>query len=442
MTYIGNVSNHKLIDKLYILGYECKVKIHHSKELGVYELRVIVLNLHKIDTENEEQYIWRLAEAKSSGEIDLSWEQMTDLMNKELGYEDKPLSEAYYRKPYQYAKRFFEAGVFSELNDDKYLKELQRQTQELIKQRVMVRDERNELNRLIREEARKESYKEQILRSISEHNCSPLLYDESKQFDGVLKTDNDLIVSLFDLHVGIEINNFFNKYNEDVFRNRLNQYLDKIFEVQLRHGSENVFVILSELVNGVIHNELRIESNQNLIEQFLTATNYISQFLSELSYHFNKIHVYICPGNHSRISPKKEDTLKGENIDHLALPFLEAKLQNFSNISFYKNEIDESIAAFSVRNNIVLASHGDKDTMDNVVQKLTLMIGMKPSLVYLGHRHTNALSTVYDVKVIQSGCISGSDNYCMDKRLRNMPEQTISVVTESGLDCLYDVKFN
>ena len=80
--------------------------------------------------------------------------------------------------------------------------------------------------------------------------------------------------------------------------------------------------------------------------------------------------------------------------------------------------------------------------MDNVVQKFTLMMGMKPSLVYLGHRHTNALSTVYDVKVIQSGCISGSDNYCMDKRLRNMPEQTISVVTESGLDCLYDVKFN
>ena len=115
-------------------------------------------------------------------------------------------------------------------------------------------------------------------------------------------------------------------------KDRFNQYLDKIFEVQLRHGSENVNLILSELVSGIIHNELRIENNQNLIEQFLTVTDYISQFLAELSYHFNNVNVYICPGNHSRISPKKEDSLKGENIDHLALPFLEAKLQNFKNI--------------------------------------------------------------------------------------------------------------
>ena len=125
---------------------------------------------------------------------------------------------------------------------------------------------------------------------------------------------------------------YYNKFNEDVLKDRFNQYLDKIFEVQLRHGSENVNLILSELVSGIIHNELRIENNQNLIEQFLTVTDYISQFLAELSYHFNNVNVYICPGNHSRISPKKEDSLKGENIDHLALPYLEAKLQNYKNI--------------------------------------------------------------------------------------------------------------
>ena len=35
-------------------------------------------------------------------------------------------------------------------------------------------------------------------------------------------------------------------------------------------------------------------------------------------------------------SLKKEDSLKGENIDHLAIPFLEAKLQNFKNIKYRK----------------------------------------------------------------------------------------------------------
>lgn len=399
------------------------------------------MNFHMDESENLEHFIWRLGQAKDSGILDMSWDDIADVINKEIGNEDMPFSSSAFRKPYQQAKRFYDAGVFGEISDGEYLKELQSQKQELEKQKVKVRDERNELKRVIREEARKESFKDQVLRSIAESDCHPLLYDEMKKFDGILKSDNDLIISMTDLHTGIEIDNYFNKFNEDVLRERMNNYLDKIFEVKLRHGSENAYVILSELVSGIIHTELRIENNQNLIDQFLTAANYISQFLSELSYRFEEVNVYMCPGNHSRISPKKEDSLKGENIDHLAIPFLEAKLQNFENIKFHNNNIEESIAMFSVRGNIVMASHGDKDSPGNVVQKFTLMFGMRPALVYLGHRHTNAMTTVYDTKVIQSGCMSGSDNYCMDKRLKNKPEQTISVVTENGLECLYDMKF-
>ena len=399
------------------------------------------VNFHMDESENLEHFIWRLGQAKDSGILDMSWDDIADVINKEIGNEDMPFSSSAFRKPYQQAKRFYDAGVFGEMSDGEYLKELKSQKQELEKQKVKLRDERNELKRVIREEARKESFKDQVLRSIAESDCHPLLYDEMKKFDGVLKSDNDLIISMTDLHTGIEIDNYFNKFNEDVLRERMNNYLDKIFEVQLRHGSENAHVILSELVSGIIHTELRIENNQNLIDQFLTAANYISQFLSELSYRFEEVNVYMCPGNHSRISPKKEDSLKGENIDNLAIPFLEAKLQNFENINFHNNNIEESIAMFSVRGNVVMASHGDKDSPGNVVQRFTLMFGMRPDLVYLGHRHTNAMTTVYDTKVIQSGCMSGSDNYCMDKRLKNKPEQTISVVTENGLECLYDMKF-
>lgn len=400
------------------------------------------MNLRKEDSENIEQFIWRLGQAKDSGVLDMSWIDIAEVINKETGNEDTPFQESAFRKPYQQAKRFYDAGVFEELSNDKYIDELKLQRQELAKEKIKVRDERNELNRRLREEARKESYKDQVLRSIAEHESSPLLYDEEKQFDGVLNTDNDLIISLTDLHTGIEIDNYFNKFNEDVLKNRLNQYLDKIFEVKARHCSENAYVILSELVSGIIHNELRIQSNQNLIEQFLTAMDYISQFLSELSYQFNEVHVYMCAGNHSRISPKKEDSLKGENIDHLALPFLGAKLQNFKNVEFHENVVEESIAMFTVRGNVVMSSHGDKDSPKSVVQRFTMMFGIKPNLVYLGHRHTNEMSTVYDTKVIQSGCMSGSDNYCMDKRLKNKPEQTISVITDKGLDCIYDVKFS
>ena len=372
-----------------------------------------------------------------------NWKEITPMVNAELfGDDDSQYrDESAYRKAVKYARDFYEAGVFGN-NEDEYFKKLQLERQSLEKEKVKTRDERNELKRVIREEARKESYKEQIMRSISEYHCNPLSYDENKQFTGILKTDNDLIISCTDIHAGIEIDNYFNKFNEDVLRSRFNQYLDKIFEVQLRHGSENAYVILSELVSGIIHNELRIENNQNLIEQFLSVTNYISQFLAELSYHFNTVNVYVCPGNHSRVMARKEESLKGENIDHLAIPFLQAKLQNFKNINFNTNDIEESIAMFNVRNNVVMSSHGDKDSPSNVVQKFTLLFGIRPALVYLGHRHTNGLTTVYDTKVIESGCVSGTDQFAMSIRKANRPEQTVSVIGEDGLICLYDIKLD
>lgn len=187
---------------------------------------------------------------------------------------------------------------------------------------------------------------------------------------------------------------------------------------------------------------MRIENNQNLIEQFLTVSEYLTDFLDQLSREFKDIHVYVCPGNHSRAVAKKESSLKGENFDHLLIPYLAARLQNFNNIHFYKNTIEESVAMFSVRGNTVLATHGDKDTTQNVVQRLSLLFNIIPDLVYMGHRHHNELETVYDTKVISSGSWCGADNYALDLRLKTRPEQTISVVNKDGLVCLYDIQLD
>lgn len=402
-----------------------------------------IINLHKSHNENEEEYLWRLGQAKDSGLLDMDWNELADTINKELGNDEKPYSEAAFRKPYQSAKRFYEAGVFTPKTEEHYIKKLKVQKQELEKEKVKIRDERNELRRVIREEARKESYQEQLLRSISEYQGKPLSYNESKKFKGVIKTDNDIVCTFFDVHTGLNINNHFNTFNEIILKNRINQYLDKIFEIYVRHSSENISVILSELVSGIIHLALRIENNQNLIEQFLTITDYISQFLAELSYRFNTVNVYVCPGNHSRCQAKREDNMRGENMDLLAIPYLQAKLQNFYNIKFHENTIDSSIAMFSVRGQKIFSVHGDKDSLKSVVQKLTMYTTIKPDIIYMGHQHTNAMFTSYDTKVLQAGCFSGGgDEYCLDKRLRNKAEQIISVITDKGLDCIYDVKFD
>lgn len=82
------------------------------------------MSLNKFDYENEEQFIWRLGNAKESGELSLNWEEIADIINRELGYEDRPLSSAAFRKPYQCAKKFYDAGVFDKNNNAKERKSI------------------------------------------------------------------------------------------------------------------------------------------------------------------------------------------------------------------------------------------------------------------------------------------------------------------------------
>ena len=114
-----------------------------------------MFNYHRLNDENEEQYVWRIGQAKDSGIISETWDELADIINKELGNEDKPFSEAAYRKPYQYAKKYFESGVFC--SDKEQQKKIQKDIQELKKQQIKTRDERTDLNRSLREQARKES---------------------------------------------------------------------------------------------------------------------------------------------------------------------------------------------------------------------------------------------------------------------------------------------
>ena len=178
---------------------------------------------------------------------DVDWNDIVEKYNLNVHYDTLRKSSQFITGG-SFVSEYFKWKESQRDSDDKedgYFKELRLQRQETQKEIVKLRDERNELRRIIREEARKESYKDQFLRNIVEYQGQPLEYEENARFKGVLKTDNDLLISLFDIHAGMESNNFFNTYNQDVLKDRLNEYLDKIFEVQITHGSENAYLVLS-----------------------------------------------------------------------------------------------------------------------------------------------------------------------------------------------------
>ena len=385
--------------------------------------------------ETERQYIWRLHHLVKRGEM--TWQELADNVNRE--YRDdvsEYRTESAYRKACQGAEAYYNE-VFANMVNDNYREEIQNDIREFKKEKQKLSDERTEYNRLLRREARKESYAEMVQRIVAE-STKPYEFSGGSLNDFSLN-ENSLLIHLTDIHTGIEIDNFYNRFDEDVLVERFGKYLDKIREIQRQHGSENAYIVIGEIVSGIIHNNLRLQNNLDLMEQFKIVSELISSLLVNLSCVFANIYVYTTPGNHSRISPRKEDALDGENIDILLPFYLKAKMQNFENVHIEDNSLDPEIAVFHIYDTLIMSAHGHKDSPANVVQNFTMMFKVQPDIVLLGHRHTNGMLTVFDTKVIQSGCVSGTDAYAVGIRKVNKPEQTVSVINKQGLVCVYDV---
>lgn len=386
---------------------------------------------------NETPKAYRIRLYKNKELYGLKNEEIGRLCNEAFGVE---WTESAHRKKTQnYLKGYNDAKA--ELgNADSQLQHMINENKRLIreakKEKQKLSDERVEFNRQIRQEARKESYIDLVKRIICE-SVEPMNVDTTyKMFDG----DTDLLCHLTDIHTGIEIDNYKNVFNEEVLKKRIEEYTSKILDIRKLHQSQDCYLVVGEIVSGLIHSNLRLQNNMDLMEQFKYISELISAMLVRLADDFNHIYVFTTPGNHSRIVAKKEDALDGENMDVLLPFYLKARLQNIGNIRICDNTLEPEIAMFTIRGNMVFSAHGHKDSPATVVQNFTLLFNMKPDIVLLGHRHLNGLTTVYDTKVIESGSVSGTDQYAMSIRKANKPEQTVSVVGKDGLLCVYDIK--
>lgn len=403
------------------------------------------MDFKRKDNESEEQFLWRIGMAKDKGLLDASWKDIADAINKEFrDDESEYMAEAAYRKPYQQAKRFYEAGVFSDKSDDSYIRELRNAKHELRKEKQKLYDERSALNKTLREQGRVDHMYDVVKRVIDDYQPIRFEYHPKE----AVQSDNDLIIHLTDVHCGVNIDSPLNVFNDSVLIKRIHEYLDRIMEIRNMYGSEAAYVILGgDMIHGLIHTNARIESKENIIEQIMIVSDIVSHFLYELSKVFTRVEVHTTAGNHGRAMQDKDWAVRGENFD-LLVPYVCSKdLKNVDNIVFVKNQLDADIATFSVRGHMVYATHGDKDTARNVVYHMTQFARKAylalPDICYLGHRHTNGLTTVDGVKVIESGCIDGMDAFAIEQRLTGYPEQTVTVITqEDGIKALLDIQLH
>lgn len=385
----------------------------------------------RLENESDDELIYRVCKSK---ELIGTWQDVADILN-ELTNSD--FGESTYRKRWQSFQRILNANQSKFVDSDAQLQELRLQKQEIVKEKRKLFDERLDINRRLREEARYETTIEKIENMLSEIGTeryisySPICSD----------SDDYMIVVLSDLHIGATYYGFDGCYDSIIAKDRLTEYLNNIIKIQNTHSAKNCIIVLcGDVISGNIHHTISVTNKENVIEQVKLACTYISDFIYEIGQHFSQVDVYSVSGNHSRLG-KKEDALLGERLDDLVVWFAKTTLKNVSNITINDDNIDDTLAIFFVKDKLYFAVHGDWDaTTQNGISKLVLWAKMTPYCVLCGHKHFPAMTDISGVKVVQSGSLCGSgDEFTRSKRLTGEPSQTVLVVNKEGIKCCYPI---
>lgn len=371
----------------------------------------------------------------------MEWKAIADIINKEFRSDETEYrTESAYRKAYQQAKRFYEAGVFNNLSEDKYIQELQTQKRELERKKIQFRDERRAWQRQNYIDARVEQ-KLDILESelLSQGKINFDLHENVN-----ISSDNDILIILSDFHIGQCFQSLWGEYNSDIAKRRLNQLLNEVISIQKLHNSEKCYVSLQgDMLSGNIHKTIQVTNRENVIDQIKIASELISSFCYELTKRFNTVFMSSVSGNHSRMD-RKDESLHDERLDDIITWGVELSLRHIDNFHVLNRKLDNGIADINIRGKSYIAVHGDFDGFNKTgVSNLCLHLGFIPYAITYGHLHTCAVDETNGIKMIRGGSLAGSgDNYTIEKRLSGKASQMVCVCTQKGIVCYYPIELD
>jgi len=362
---------------------------------------------------------------KLNGKSDLDWSEIVAKYNLNIASDTlRKASSTIFGG--NFVKKYFENQNTNttDSNYDIQLREIRREKQKLF-------DERAAFNKSNRDVARLEQdldYLEELIKN-TQYKPFDIIYHNDR--------DKDLVVLLSDLHIGLDVESNFGKYNSDIAKEMLGKYLGEVINAIELYKIQNVYVmLLGDFTSGNIHTTVQLQNRENVIEQIQLASEMTSDFIYNIAKHCDNVVVNSVGGNHSRLG-KKDDVLRDERLDNLVIWYAEAKLSNISNVHFETEEnIDPTIAKNTIRGKIYYSVHGDYDSYsESGINKLVMITKEFPDGgIFYGHLHHNSYDDINDIKIIRSGSFAGTyDDYTISKRISGKPLQAMCVVDETGI---------
>ena len=362
----------------------------------------------------------------------MTWDDVAELMNSELGELN---TSNKYRK--EFTRKFRDEIMHQEEElteqEDVYEKVSEKLVQ-LRKQQTIIKDLRNDANAQLRAFDRLEFMKELALECAAEigKNLDKYRFKPISIIPGSDSNRQGLLL-LGDWHFGIEVDSFWNVYNPEVCKERLQELLEQVIKVATENKIKTLHIFnLGDLISGRIHAQLRMQSRMDAVEQTIKVAQLLYMFILQLRKYEFKIEYYDCLDNHSRVEPNKKESLQLESFAKIIHWHIESMFKDVPDVVVHENKFGDDIICAEILGHKVVGVHGDKDTPKRVVKELTSLLGFKPDLICTAHRHHFAADETTRCPVLCNPSLMGQDQYALDGRLDSTPAQLLVVLTEDN----------
>lgn len=403
------------------------------------------MDLHKLESENFHQYIWRIDELVQSGKYK-NWKEITPLVNRELFGNDELQyrDESAYRKAVKYARDFYEAGVFGD-NEDEYYKKLQIEKRELEKVKVQIQTEKLEYSRWLREEARDELIAEKICNAIS--SLSSL--DIPRYIDPIHNSRAYALI-FGDEHYGTEFElkglfgEIINAYSPEIFENRMWSLFNQTIEIIQKENIDTLNVFsMGDFSDGILRVCQLMKLRYGVVDGTIKYADFISNWLNELT-KYVRVKYQSTNGNHTelRMIGQPKGTFTEDNMGKVIVEFIKTRLKDNPNFTYIENPtgyIYEELAGYQV-----LGIHGDIKNMENAIKEFSSIYGIHIQYLLAGHLHHNKVEEVgVNQEVINVGSVIGIDNYSLAlRKTSNASAKLLIFENGKGKTCEYTFKLN
>ena len=371
---------------------------------------------------------------KLNKEVDLDWIEIVELL--ELDCSGDHLRKTAYgiKECYDY----FSNKTKEMIAKEEYEKLIEQELK-LKKEKVKLNDLKTQLNKQIRELARRENLSEILEEKLEELNMKPrVINDEYKQR---VTSNRDMVCLISDIHYGIKTTNALSPYDSDICKQKMNYLIDKTIAFSLENDVDKLYLmILGDEISGLIHNTTRLEQREDVVSQVIEVSELLYESIVKLAKNLPFVVVGLAQGNHSRVMADKKDSLEQENFTRLIKEFLKLRLANISNVLLLENKFDESIIELNIRGYNVIGLHGQNDRLNNL-SRLIEMFDKKIDYICLGHYHQSKEFENNKTEVIVNGCFSG-DDYSKRLRLYNKPIQKLLLFDNTGKIATYNINLD